>query len=265
VSGLTGPSLQGPGRQNDPTDYADLAAAIRRQDERLAELERGAQLRAAGIIARPGSIASTDYDGTDRTHLGTAGYFLGSPDGGPTYLALNGVNVKDDLDAKDVVILDLIDELIDAQDDLAAQAAYQASLISRDASVGVFNTGTMTNDSADHFFGPQAVITSLPIPTGKVRITLSSSEVSISPGSNGVVVAISYAIDGVSVLDGSRYARLYTFAHPVGVSLARVSTETLAPGTYTIRSQASYWSSGSTTASASVAGIRLLAEVIGSG
>ncbi len=145
-----------------------------------------------------------------------------------------------------------------------AQAAYQASLISRDAATGTFNTGTMLNDATQHFVGPQVVVSDLPIPTGKVKITISSSEASVSPGSNAVIAAICYAIDGVHTLDGSRYARIYTVGNLVGISLTRVGTETIPPGTYTIRAQAYYWSSGSSVASANFAGLRLLTEVIGS-
>ncbi len=83
-------SLQGPGSQNEPGGLAALVAQIKTLQERLDELERGAILRTAGIVARPGYIAGTTYDGTDRTHLGTSGWMLGSDDDGPSYLVLNG-------------------------------------------------------------------------------------------------------------------------------------------------------------------------------
>jgi hypothetical protein len=155
-------------------------------------------------------------------------------------------------------------ELEAQQADLAAQQEYLSSLISRDDAVGIFNTGTLTNDATEHFVGSQAVVSDLPIPTGKVRITISCSEASISPGTNAVVAAISYAIDGISVLDGSRFSRLYTVGNPLGASLVRVGTEELPPGTYTLRAQASYWSSGADAASINFSGVRLLTEVIGS-
>lgn len=46
-------SLQGPGSQNDPGSFADLAAKIRSLSERIADLERGSQLRPAGISVSP--------------------------------------------------------------------------------------------------------------------------------------------------------------------------------------------------------------------
>lgn len=53
MSGLQGPSLQGPGSQNSPDAYAGLASAIRSLSDRLAQIERGAPLRAAGISVAP--------------------------------------------------------------------------------------------------------------------------------------------------------------------------------------------------------------------
>lgn len=152
-----------------------------------------------------------------------------------------------------------------AQADLAAQQTYLASLISRDASIGTFSTGPLTNDSTFHLIGDQVVIPDVPIPTGKVRVTLSCSEASIDPGTNAVVAAVCFAIDGQWTLDPeTKYTRLYTAGNQVGVSLSRDGTETLTPGTYTFRAQAGYWSSGSSTASINFAGIRLLVEVVGS-
>lgn len=159
----------------------------------------------------------------------------------------------------------LVEDLALKQAALEAQQAYLASLISRDASIGTFSTGTLTNDSAFHLIGSQIVIPNVAVPTGKVRVTLSCSEASIAPGSNAVVAAICYAIDGQWSLDPTtKYARLYTAGNQMGVSLARIGTETLTPGPYTFRAQAGYWSNGSSSASINFAGLRLLVEVIGS-
>lgn len=46
-------SLQGPGSQNDPGSFADLAAKIRSLNERIEALERGSMLRPAGISVSP--------------------------------------------------------------------------------------------------------------------------------------------------------------------------------------------------------------------
>lgn len=175
---------------------------------------------------------------------------LGTHDGGPSLLALNGVNVYADLAAKTA--------------QLQAQANYQASLISRDALAAGFNTGTLINDSAFHLVGGQAVISNMPVPTGKVRIMIGNSEVSINSAGNSVIGAITYGIDGVQALDpNDKFARLYAPAQLIGVSLTRIGTVTMPPGTYTFRAQAAYWSAGAGAASVNFSGTRLLVEVIG--
>lgn len=158
-----------------------------------------------------------------------------------------------------------ITKITDAQADLVTQAAYQASLISRDAAVSTFNTGTLTADSTYRLIGSQAIVSSLAVPTGKMRVTISCSEASIAPGGNSVIALICYAVDGVSSLDPTvRFARLYSAGLQIGSSLARIGTETVSPGTYTLRAQAGYWAAGSGTSSINFSGLRLLAEVIGS-
>jgi len=148
---------------------------------------------------------------------------------------------------------------------LAAANAYQASLISRDASVATFNTGTLVNDSAWHLVGAQAIIENLPIPTGKVRVTVSLSEASISPGLNSVIAAICFAVDSVSAISPtSQYARVYVSAMSFGTSLSRTETVTLPPGAHTIRAQCAYWSAGSSVASINFTALRIMAQVVGS-
>jgi hypothetical protein len=49
-------SLQGPGAQNNPDGLADLMAVLRGALARIGELERGAQLRTAGISVAPGGM-----------------------------------------------------------------------------------------------------------------------------------------------------------------------------------------------------------------
>lgn len=158
----------------------------------------------------------------------------------------------------------LVEDLALKQAALEEQQAYLASLISRDAQIGTFSTGTLTNDSAYHLIGSQIVIPNVPVPTGKVRVTLSCSEASIAPGANSVIAAICFAIDGQWSLDpATKYARLWSPGRALGVSLARIGTEELPPGEYTFRAQAGYWSSGTDSASITFAGLRLLVEVIG--
>lgn len=232
---------QFPGRSSDGIGM--LLDAVKDQGTRLREVA-SSLLTTAGLRVLPKKLASFDFDGTDRAHLGTAGWMLGSDETGGSYLALNGVDVIADLTAK---------------------AAYQASLISRDTVIAPFNTGTLTNDSAYHFVGSQAVISSIDVATGKLRITISTSEATTAPGTNTVIAIICFAIDGVTSLAAdTQYARSYTAGNALGVPLVRVGTASVTPGTYTIRAQCAYWSAGPSSASINFAGLRLLAEVIGS-
>lgn len=61
-------SLQGPGSQNNPDGLTgDLASRLKALSDRIAELERGAQLRSAGITVSPAGMtvnSSLDVDGT---------------------------------------------------------------------------------------------------------------------------------------------------------------------------------------------------------
>ncbi|NTW41871.1 MAG: hypothetical protein HGA44_18650 [Cellulomonadaceae bacterium] len=162
------------------TGLGALRQALTSLNRRIARLEGSAPLRQAGAIAREGRLASLDFDGVDREHLGTAGWMLGSDDGGPSYLALNGVDVKADLDAKDATILGMIDELADlvskqvspasasnyevnftvatADEDRAAAtiavpAGYSRAVVMMVANVGVINPRT----SVDYIYCSAAI------------------------------------------------------------------------------------------------------------
>lgn len=225
-------------------------------ERRLNELAAADPLRPAGVRAIPGQIASLDYDGTGRADLGDNGWSLGSPDGGPSYLSLNGIDVYADLAAK-------TSALASAQSQLQAQADYQASLITRDATTAAFNTGTLISDSQFHFVGGQAA-TTVNVATGKVRVTLGNDEVSVAPSGGSVIAQISYGVDGLVPLDPNfRLARIYAPNITIGMSVSRTATLTMTPGTYTFRAQASYWCVGSASASVNYATTRLMVEVIG--
>lgn len=88
------PRLQGPGRQNDPDPMADLVDRFVRLKQQVDDLG-GSILKSAGIRAVPGKIASTDWDGTDHDDLGAVGWVLGRDGTGPSYLALNGVDLAE--------------------------------------------------------------------------------------------------------------------------------------------------------------------------
>lgn len=151
-----------------PTTPAETIAA------RFAALAQQAQeatanlLRTAGVRARPGRITSLDFDGVDRGDLGTRGWSLGADsDGADSYLALNGIDVYADLQAKDVLILGLIQQLTDQQNALAAQVARIDALVNNQVTVATAtaNTGGAVAIGAGISYG----VASVSVPAGFTR------------------------------------------------------------------------------------------------
>ena len=103
----------------------------------------GMSLIAEGIASVDGQIQSHDFDGTDRTHLGTTGWLLGWADNQPSMLVLNGVDVYADLAAKTA--------------SLAAQAATLATTVSTLATT-VTNLGAAQTDIAAQLVSINALI-----------------------------------------------------------------------------------------------------------
>ena len=105
----------------------------RRQMQRQASSSSFA--RSGASVVAPGMWASDDFDGVDRTHLGTSGWALGSTDGGPSYFVLNGIDVFADLTAKDAA-------LAAQQADLAATVADIAALTATVVVPAAFDTSS---------------------------------------------------------------------------------------------------------------------------
>lgn len=59
----------------------------------------GTSVTAENEVTVDGQMQSSDYDGTSRADLGTAGWMLGPDDGGASLLALNGIDVYANLAA----------------------------------------------------------------------------------------------------------------------------------------------------------------------
>ena len=95
------------------------------QRQALRQAQSSAFTRSGASVSSPGMLSSDDFDGVDRTHLGTTGWALGSFDGGPSYLALNGVDVYAKLTEKDAELTAMQATLTAQQ---AALTAQQASL-----------------------------------------------------------------------------------------------------------------------------------------
>lgn len=94
------------------------AYLVRQQRQALRQAQSSAFTRSGASVSNPGMLSSDDFDGVDRTHLGTSGWALGSFDGGPSFLALNGRDVFADLTAKDAALtaqLVSINALIDSE------------------------------------------------------------------------------------------------------------------------------------------------------
>lgn len=155
--------------------------------------------------------------------------------------------------------------LVAQQGAIVSQQNYLSSLISRDAFIPSFNTGTLTNDSVFRFVGDEVVIANMPVSTGKVRITINTSECSINSGGNAVIGGIVFGVDGVlPIVPDSNIARLYAPTISVGCALTRIGTVIVPPGNHTFRARCSYWSAGANVASINFTTLRLLVEVINS-
>ncbi len=256
MSGLTRPtSLQGPGRQNDPDPWAGVASTLQAMRREMSDAT-SSLLRSAGIRAQPGRITSTNYDGTGRSDLGTTGWSLGADEpGGPTYLALDGIDVYSTLQAQ---IADLRDVVAGMQ----GQQEYLASLVSRDTTLDTFNSGVVPADSTYRWVGDELVISDVVCTTGKVRVSTFVNHLTAS-GDGVISAGLAYAIDGVHTLTaGARSCGLFSANANIGVSLGRVGHVEVEPGTVlTIRARAYTWSpSGS--ASVNFEQPRMIVEVV---
>jgi hypothetical protein len=142
----------------------------------------GLSVTAEGSIVASGQIQSDDYDGTSPTALGTKGWALAKRADLLSRIVLNGVDLQADLDAKDVAILGLIDDLSAAQSALAAQQAALTTEIARiNTLVGqqietATNTGSQTNFSITSGVGGYATV-SVTVPAGYTQASIQANAV----------------------------------------------------------------------------------------
>ena len=142
----------------------------------LRQAQSSAFTRSGASVSNPGMLSSDDFDGVDRTHLGTSGWALGSVDGGPSYLALNGHDVFADLAAKDAALTAQQATLT------AQQASLAAQLVSINALIGSeiypdwgFATGDTYPLPAGQSNRISRAIASVPVPAGYSRALVSAS------------------------------------------------------------------------------------------
>jgi hypothetical protein len=87
----------------------------------------------AGLRMLPNKIASKDFDGTDRTHLGAAGWMLGSDGPGlPSYMGLNGHDIITELIASVADIATLVSKQVAAGQSSAIQTSFGTGLTDAD-------------------------------------------------------------------------------------------------------------------------------------
>lgn len=121
-----------------PETNQGLVRKLRQRDRQAGRAQNaspytrsGTSVTAENEVTVAGHLQSWDFDGDGgRVDLGATGWMLGPNDGGPSLLALNGVDVYANLAAKDVVILGLIDDLATAQEALTAQNVQILALLS---------------------------------------------------------------------------------------------------------------------------------------
>jgi len=94
-----------------------------RQAQSSPYVRSGITLISEGIASVDGQIQSHDFDGTGRTHLGSAGWMLGWADGLPSMLVLNGVDVYADLAAKTATLATTVANLGTAMTNITALIA----------------------------------------------------------------------------------------------------------------------------------------------
>ena len=131
-----GPKLWARTRNNNPNPNSEIVQRFVDQSRRLNDMA-GSILRSAGVRALPGKIASLDFDGTDHGDLGSAGWVLGSDEGGPSYLGLNGIDVYEELQSQ-------ITAMAEQQATLQAQVDRIDALVNQQVTFGIAATTTFS-------------------------------------------------------------------------------------------------------------------------
>ena len=227
-----------------PSTGPSLVRKLREaQRQALRQAQSSAFTRSGASVSNPGMLSSDDFDGVDRTHLGTSGWALGSDDGGPSYFVLNGRDVFADLAAKDAA-------LTAQQADLAAQLVSINALIGAQVDfggIGFSTTGFNVTTSST------AVITrTITIPTGFTKaVILGISTAGCMNGSASVgllyIQTVIVAGSGGGAIMPSDYASPTYYAF-VGSSAMRTMTG-LAPGSITVKTYISASDAWGTNAS----------------
>jgi len=230
-----------------------------RQQQRamLRQAQSSSFARSGASVSAPGMLSSDDFDGVDRTHLGTTGWALGSVDGGPSYLVLNGRDVFADLAAKDAALA--------AQDaTLTAQVADLASRVTRTVSITSFNTGSLPNDATFHAYGSSMPIT-IAVPTGKLVVTVGCGQATLDPSGASVIADATFSISGgvASMEDFAGSAFLQSSTTIIGATLSVQRAFTVTPGTYTVTGRMYAWANGTATASVNFQQPYLTVQVTG--
>lgn len=218
-------------------------ALIRRvQDlERIVrELQAQDVLKTAGIIAAPnqitvqgneivsgtlsvggtatvsGKIVSSDWDGTDHSHLGSTGFVLGRDGTGPSYLALNGTDLAQTIASVADLVNNEIYPLVGyANNSGYALPAGQANRVTR---------GTVT----------------FTVPSGYTRVVIIAA---CSDNALNSTASIDYLNSYLDIASGARPAYASSASVPAGYYAAagvqQITTLTglTGGGTFTVRSQ----------------------------
>ena len=223
-----------------------------RQQQRLMlrQAQSSAFTRSGANVSHPGMLSSDDFDGVDRDHLGTSGWALGSVDGGPSYLVLNGRDVFADLAAKDAALTAQQASLAAQLASINALVADLASRVTVTATIGTFNTGTLPNDATFHPYGSSIPIT-IAVPTGKLTVTVGCGDASLNSGGAQVEADATFSISGgvASMEDFWSGGYLASASTGVGVPLNMQRAFTVTPGTYTVTGRMYAWAAGTATAS----------------
>lgn len=193
----------------------------------------GTSVTAENEVTVDGQMRSSDYDGTSRADLGTAGWMLGPDDGGPSLLALNGIDVYATLAAQVAT--------------LAAQVADLASRVTVTTSIATFVTGNLPDDTTFHNYGADIPIT-INVPTGRLVVTVGCGEAFLTNNGGSVCAEATFTISGdVVPAYGSFMSRAFlqtTWGVWTSSSLNVQRAFVVTPGTYTITGKMRAWASG---------------------
>lgn len=213
------------------------------QRQALRQAQSSAFTRSGASVSNPGMLSSDDFDGVDRTHLGTTGWALGSVDGGPSYLVLNGRDVFADLAAKDaaltaqlVSINALIGQVVDfggigysamgfavtaTNNTVISQTITIPAGFSQCAIIGVSTAGAVNGSATGGFLYIQTVINGSPGATlpawgspsngwAFVAVSAMRTLTGLSPGN--ITVATKLQADGAWGTNASNIANLDVIA-----------------------------------------------------